>query len=175
MDEPIVQTEEQPVSVLQALSEKRRAIADTKEAYIPVPGYDSAPPILLVKYRLLSGNELNVIGERVMRQVKGRWERQLQAAAQTLVAACDGIFYDMEDGSGPQPLTYSEQPITGFTEALASALGFADKVGDINRPTEVLFALFGNNEVMVSQHSIRLNRWMTDTSIEVSAETFPNL
>jgi hypothetical protein len=172
MEHQLVETEEQSGNVLEALSAKRKAIAEAKEVFIPVPGYEHKPPILQIKYRLLSGKELGMIGDSVSRQFKSRDERGIQAAVQTFIAAVDGIFFDLEDGKGAQPLTFNGEPIRGFTAELAAALGFTENINNPDSPRDVVFGLFGNNEVMIGQHNFKLNRWMGDTSRDVNEDLF---
>lgn len=173
MEEEVVQTDgEQSSNLLSQLAEKRREIADTKDVFLPVPGYDKEAPILLIKYRLLTGPELERIGQKVRREVKGRWDRQLEAAVETFIAACDGVYVDLEDGKDPQPLTINGREVTGFTRDLAEGLEFADRLQDPDRARDVLFGLFANNDVAISKHNFLLNMWMSDTSVDISKEMY---
>lgn len=178
MEEPTTYdmvVDEEPKSVLDLLAEKRRLVADTKETYIPVPGYDASPPVLMVKYRLLDGKEINAVAEQAAKVIRDRWERQLHAAVSVFIKACSGLYIDLQDGTEPQPLTINGAPVLGFTHALADALGFADKIDNPDRALDVVFGLFGNNEVAITQHSYKLNRWMGDTTVDVNAELLGNL
>jgi hypothetical protein len=175
MDEPtpiIDLADEQPDNLLSQLAEKRRAIAEAREVDIPVPGYDKTPPKLLIRYRLLEGQELTQVADRMRQAFKNRYERQINAAAETMVAAVTGLYVDLDDGSPPSPLMIKGEAVTGFSAELAEALGFADKIDDPARPRDVVFGLFGNNDVMLGQHNFQLNRWMSDTTTDVSQELF---
>lgn len=163
---PLVMTEEQPDNLISQLREKRRAVEETKEVFLPIQGYDASPPKLLARYRLLSGPEINVIGEKVRRTIKGRWERQITAAVDFMIAACTGMFVDLEDGNGPIPLTFNGGEVTGFTEDLAQVLGFETD----GTARSVVFGVFGKNELSISTHNIQLNRWMSDTSLDVTQD-----
>jgi hypothetical protein len=165
---PIVPTQEQPENVLDAFRQKRQAIADTKDVLIALPGYDADPPRRLARYRLLNGHELTLIGDKVRREVKGRWDRQIIAAVDTFIASIEGFFVDLGDGSDPvdHPLTYNGEPVTRFDQTLAEALAFEND----GTARGVVFGLFGGNEVMVSRHNFQLNRWMSDTSSKVDDE-----
>lgn len=156
-------------NLLGQLAAKRREISTTRETFIPVPGYDREPPLLLIKYRLLEGPELTMIGEKIRREVRGSWDRQMFAAVDTFIAACVGIFVDKGDGK-PVPVTYEGFPITGFNEDLAKALQFRDELPDPPSARSVVFGLFASNDVAISQHNYVLNRWFSDTSINVSEE-----
>lgn len=169
--------DDSPENLLDQLAQKRKTINETKETYIPVPGYDENPPLLLARYRLLDGAELSRIGDKIQRDVKGRWDRQVYASIDTFIAACMGFFVDKGDGK-PVPLVHQGEPITGYTQALAEALQYAGEVPD--GPDHVIaravaFGLFVNNDVAISEHAFRLNRWFSNTSIDVSQGFLGNL
>jgi hypothetical protein len=170
--QPIVQTDEQPENLLEQLAAKRRDLADTKTTFIPVPGYDKSPPILLIQYRLLDGQEIERLGNKVRREFKQRWDRAINAAVDTIIAACTGLFIDKGDGSAPAPLTINGNAVLGFSSDLAEALGFADRIDNPDRARDVVFGLFANNDVAISQHNMFLNRWMTDTTTNISEEMY---
>jgi hypothetical protein len=166
---PAVQDEEQPETLLDQLSAKRREIAETKETNILVPGYDREPPLLMIRYRLLDGTELDKIDNRVRRETKNRWQRTLLAAIDTFIDAVVGFYVDLGDGN-PKPLTYHGNPLTNFGPDLAEAMQFADQVEDPNSHRQVVLGLFTNNDVMIAQHNYQLNRWFGDTSLDVNRE-----
>lgn len=168
---PLVDTEEQPETLLDQLAAKRKEISENKETFLPVPGYDKEPPLLLIKYRLLDGPDLAKIGQRVRKQFKGQWDRQLFGAIDTFIAACLGIYVDLGDGN-PKPLTVKGEPVTGFTRDLAEGMEFADELADADVHRNVVIGLFAKNDVAISQHNYLLSRWMADTSIDVSSEMF---
>lgn len=177
MEEPVqlVPLEEEPENVLEALAAKRVELEKNKETFIPIPGYDRSPPILMARYRLLSGPDFEGIAQRVQKQFRDRWERSLYAAIDTMLAACSGIFVDTGDGQ-PKPLTWKGgQVIAGFNPDLANALGFADKMDEGQTHRSVVMALFGGNEVMIGTHSVQLNRWMSNTTVEIDQDFLGNL
>lgn len=163
--------EEQPDNLLSQLAAKRSQIAENKETLIPVPGYAEDPPLLLIKYRLLEGQEIAQIGNTIRQQFKGRWDRTMYAGIDTFIRAVVGVYVDKGDGV-PVPLTIQGQPVTGFTRSLAEGLQFADTLAEPDDPRQVVFALFANNEVAIAQHNFNLNRWMSDTSIDISKDMF---
>lgn len=156
-------------TLLDQLGAKRKAISEIKETNILIPGYSSEPPLLMARYRLLDGKELEIIGQRVAREVNDRWLRTLFAAVDTFVTAIVGFYVDMGD-SLPKPLTYKGQPITQFGPDLAEGMQFADEIEDPNNHRQVAMALFANNDVAIAQHSYMLSRWMGNTSIDVNRE-----
>lgn len=169
MEEEVLADIEQPETVWDAFAEKRRAVAETKETLVSVPGYDREAPFLMIKYRLLDGPELDKLGAAVRQEFRNRWERTLYAAVDTFIAAVVGFYYDDGDGV-PKPLTIAGEPVTGFTMDLAIAMKFHDTLKDPNSHRQVVFGLFANNDVAISQHNFQLNRWFGDTSLDVSRE-----
>jgi hypothetical protein len=154
-------------SLFEQLREKRAEAAAGTETFIPIPGYDSEAPVLLAKYRVLDGKELDTIGRKVQKQTKDRWNRQILAAMDSCIAACEGMYIDMLDGSEPQPLTFNEIPILGFTGELAQALQY-----EATNAREVFSGLFLGNEVAMIQHNVRLSLWMGNTSRKVDQDMF---
>lgn len=166
----ITDPEPEPNSLFDQLAQKRQRAVESKDgSFIPVPGYDKEPPVLLAKYRLLEGKEVDAIGRKVVDEVKGRWNRQVLAAVDTMIESCDGLYIDLGDGEDPQPLTLGGAPIPGFNRELAVAMKFE---GELHSGTarEVVFALFVNNEVAIMEHSVRLSRWMGNTTRRVDEE-----
>jgi hypothetical protein len=169
--EQILSEEEQPQNLLDQLAARRKTIAETKEVTIPVPGYDREPPLLLIRYRLLEGPDMAKIANKVSRETKNRWQRGIFAAADTFIEAIVGFYVDLGDGM-PQPLTYHGEHITAFSMQLAEALQFSDELVTSNgQPVtarRIVFALFANNDIALSQHNFVLNSWFADTSLDVS-------
>jgi hypothetical protein len=181
MDEPSIDpvqviTEEQPESLLDQLAAKREAVSSTKETILPLPGYDRTPPFLHIKYRLLDSKEIGQLATKVNNQFRDRWERALFLAVDTVIAACVGFYYsETGNATDVKPLTIGEQPVTRFSAALAEGLKFADKLEDAKQPRNVVLGLFGQNDVALQNHVFLLNRWMADTSIDVSQGLLGNL
>jgi hypothetical protein len=169
---PVVQTEEQPDNLLSVLAGKRKELSENKETFLPVPGYDKEPPLLLIKYRLLDGTEIDKLGNKIRREFKGRWDRTLYAAVDIFIAACGGIYVDLGEGDPPQQLKVKGQPVTGFTRDLAEGLDFVDRIDNPDRARDVVFGLFANNDVAITGHYFLLNRWMGDTTIDVQEEMY---
>lgn len=152
-------------SLLDSLRRKHKELETNKETLIPLPGYEADPPILLAKYRLLEGKEVDMISSKVMRETKNQWDRNVLAAVDVFIAACEGLYYDMDDGTGPQPMSLNGDPIMGYTTDLAEALEFT-----ANSARQVVFGVFTNNEVAIMQHNVRLSRWMSNTSRKVDED-----
>jgi hypothetical protein len=167
--EEAVQSEPEPENLLEQLAAKRRDVADTRETNIPVPGYDTEPPLLLIRYKLLDGHTLMQMGEKIRRQNKDRWTRALNAAIDTFIGACIGFYYDLGDGI-LQPLTYHGEHIRGFTMELAEALNYKQELPEPPTTRSIVLGLFANNDVAITQHAFMLNRWFQNTSIDVNTE-----
>ena len=169
-----VQDDEQPESPLEQLAAKHQQLAETKEVHIPVPGYDKQPPLLLVQYRLLEGTEIARLGEKIRRETRNQWQRQVYAAIDTFIAACKGFYYDTGEGLFNPP-KYQGEHITGFNTTLAEALKFSHELPDPPTARSVAFALFNHNDAAIAQHNYLLNSWFSDTSLDVQAELLGNL
>jgi hypothetical protein len=161
--------DEPPVSPLDQLAAKHRELADTREVDIPVPGYDKQPPLLYIRYRLLEGNEIARMGDKIRRETRNQWQRQVFAAIDTFIAACKGFYCDQGDGLHNE-LMYQGEHLMGFNLKLAEALGFADELPDPATARAVAFSLFNNNDAAIAQHNFLLNAWFSDTSLDVQAE-----
>lgn len=164
--EPVVDPTEQ-ADVFDRLAAKREELSSDQRALIPVPGYND--PQLLIEYKLMTGPELNAIGRKVGKETKDAWYRQLHAAIDVMVAAATGVYVQM-DGSEPKALTIDGEPCTGYTSSLAQKLRI--DAGDPPRVRKVVREIFGNNDVALGNHSFRLQRWMSDTSVNVDEELF---
>ena len=163
----------EPESLLEQLAAKHRQLADTKECYIPVPGYDKEPPLLLVCYRLIEGNEVARMGEKIKRETRNQWDRQVKIAVDTFIMTCKGFYVDAGDGD-VKPLTFKGEHIVRFDGDLAEALGFVNELPEEFTARSVVFALFNNNDAAIAQHSFYLNRWFSDTSINIQDEIAGN-
>lgn len=166
--------EEPPSSPLEQLAAKHRELSETKEVNIPVPGYDKQPPLLFIRYKLLDGAEISRMGDKIRRETRNQWQRQMYAAVDTFINACVGFYYDDGDGQY-KPLMYQGEHITGFSTQLAEALGFAAELPAEATARAVAFSMFNNNDAAIAQHNYLLNVWFQDTSLDIQAELVGNL
>jgi hypothetical protein len=155
----------QPDNLLGALREKRKEISETKETYIAIPGYDGEPPILMANYRLMDGTEIDKIARKIRHEVKDNWQRQVLSAVDLIINACQGLYIDLDDGNEPQPMTLNGVPVDGYNSELATALEF-----EATTARQVVFGVFGGNDVAIMQHSARLGLWMADTTRDVDMD-----
>jgi hypothetical protein len=155
-------------SLLDALAAERDEMAAERETFIPIPGYGrDSGVIMLVKYRLLGGEEIAGIGRKVQREFRKsqQYERILYASIDTMIAACEGFY--AQRGTNGEKL---ELPLYHYDTELAKALKFEDQI-DPNQPARsVVIALFGGNMIAIQQHTLLLGRWMGDTTMDATAE-----
>jgi len=155
-------------SLLDALAAERDDMASERETFIPVPGYGRESGVtMLVKYRLLGGEELSAIGRKVQREFRKnqQYERVLYASIDTMIAACAG-FYAQRGTNGDK----MELPFYNFDTELAKALKFDDQIDPHQPARSVVMSLFGGNMIAIQQHTLILGRWMGDTTIDATTE-----
>ena len=176
-EEPVVSAvelaegDQSPESLFDQLAQKHKELAETRTTDIPVPGYDGEPPNLFIRYRLLAGEEITRIGDKVLRETKNKWERNLFAAADTMIAACEGIMVSLSGKvEDAQPLTWRGQPVRTFGPDLAEALQYQSELPPTATHRDVLLGLFAGNDVALAQHSVQLNRWFGNTSTDVMSQ-----
>jgi hypothetical protein len=146
-------------SLFDNLREKRAQLGANQTIILSIPGYDNDPPVLMAKYRLMTGKELEDIASKVSRETKDRSERQILAAVDTFINCCEGMYFDMMDGKGPQPMKIHDQAIVGYNSDLAEALQFQAETA-----RQVVFQIFADNDIAIMQHNVRLGLWMSNTS-----------
>lgn len=154
-------------SLLDQLRAKREEVAGSNTCFIPIPGYDGDPPVMMAQYRVLDGKELDNIGRKVARETKDRWDRNVLAAMDVLIACCQGMYVDMQNGAEPQQMTLNGVPIAGYNQDLAQALQFQAETA-----RQVVMGIFVNNEVALMQHNVRLSMWMGNTSRRIDEDVF---
>ena len=169
----LAMSEEPPDSPLEALAAQRKILGDTREVNIPIPGYDREPPRLLARYRLLEGPEIERIGNKVRRESRNSWARQINAAVDTFIAALVGFYYDNGDGQYRE-LTFHGEHLKRFDEDLANALNFRDELPEQTTARQVCLAMFNQNDARIAQHMYLLSAWFADTSLDVEAELAGN-
>ena len=159
-----------PETLLDQLRLAREEIAQSKETFIKVPGYAEKGLPLYIKYRLLEGEELAKIGKRAQ-NTKDRWRRNVDAATDTLIVACEGLYLDLANEGNEDEytqLTIDGEPVLGFSVAVATRLGI--QISEQSPARSVVMGLFGGNELAVLQHSMLLQRWMGNTNLDVNEE-----
>jgi len=155
------------VSIVQQLQAEARELADAKEVDIPVKGYEGTG--LTVRYHLPErGKELSDIADKVRREVKDNYTRNINIAVDTMIQLCSGIY--VQPNSAPEPVMLDPED-TGepvkFDIRLAGILGME---GQVTSARQIVRKLFGNNDMAIIAHSEKLNRWFQNTKADVSLE-----
>jgi hypothetical protein len=161
VDDELVE-EENPQNLLDQLRSDRKESMEHLDTLIPVPGYDAVP--LLIQYKMMDGHELNKIAKKAMKQSRDQWTRSLTAAIDTMIAACTGVF--VEVNGEVRPLTLNGQAITGYSAQLAEALG----IEKAETARQVVIGTFQNKDLQIANHSVRLQRWFGDSTVAVDEE-----
>jgi len=154
-----------PESLMDQLRARRKEIAETRDTFLVIPGYEETG--LVVKHRLMERHEVEAIGKRVFRQTKDRGERNMRILVEQLIDSTSGFFKSGDNGSPPKELLdkNEEFPVVNWSQ-LASQIGWDGEGGE----TSALYFMFGNNEFSIGQYGILLNRWMSNTGLDVDLE-----
>lgn len=163
---PVSEIEEEaqgPQSLFEQLRAKRQEVAETKETFISVQGYEEHG--ILAKYRLLEREEVGKIAKRVKKMTRDRAEFTMLTLVYSIIEATEGFYVQPKSGD-PEPLTDGEggPQVTSWRQ-------FAEKLGmETGGDLEGLYFVFASNEFAIGQHGIQLNRWMGNTGLKVDEE-----
>jgi hypothetical protein len=150
-----------PESLFDQLRAKRQEIAEAKETYLTIPGYEETG--LRVKHGLLERVEIQVIARAVIKETKDRGERNMRILVDQIIRSTLG-FYVQKGDEPPEPLEERESttPVLNWDQ-------FAQNMGWQSNGTArgALYFAFGNNEFAIGNYGIMLNRWMGNTTQEV--------
>jgi hypothetical protein len=155
--------EQHDANLLESLRQKRQELADHREGFVPVPGYED--PELLIRYRVIDSKEIQKIGNKVIKETKDRMQRQLLAAVDTFIAAATGVYVRLAEDTEPVALTLNGREIEGFSQELATAMNFPATTA-----RDVVFGVFAENDIAIMNHAIRLNQWMTFNRSDIDRE-----
>lgn len=173
-DTPVPGSEEvapfSEASIVDILQAEARELADTKEVYIPVKGYERTG--LQVCYHLPNrGKELDEIATRVRREAKDAYTRNVIIAIDTMIHLCSGIYVQPGNVNEPVMLDPEDSGVPCiFDQRLAEIIGMDNPAGAGAR--QVVRKLFGNNELAIISHAERLNRWLSNTKADLSLEVW---
>lgn len=145
------------------MDQVRKQLEETRvaELFLDLPGYNG---LVVARYGLVDGKELNKRGRRVWNETKDETERILLASMDTILAACTGIFLRPDQGEHNKlwPLDPHKRGEPAVFDAdLAEWLGLTIEG---NRARDVLYATFAENESAIVVHCARINRWLNDPS-----------
>src|SRR5262245_9745440 len=154
-------------SLADQLRERRSEIADTKEVFLSLTGYEQFG--VQVKHRLMDRAEVESIGRKILGETRDRGERNMRILLDVIINSTEG-FYIQEDGKEPELLMdpQSSGNVYGW-DGFATYLGWNTN-GDEQHARAALYWVFGSNEFSIGQYGILLNRWMGNTSLKVDEE-----
>lgn len=151
-----------PQSPMEALRAKRDEIESNREVMIPLIGYDDTG--LKCKYRLLDRSETDKIAKKVRQQSKGKGQAEFMfnVLIDSIIAACEGFYLD-NGLDEPTVLEHekSKDPVENYQQ-LAEELGFE---GGTAR--QAVLYVFGYNDFAAGQHGLLLQRWLSDTNMDI--------
>jgi hypothetical protein len=156
-------------SVLDTFRQELQELAEAEDVLIPVKGYEATG--LQIKYRMPeSGSQLERITREVTRRYKTPYERNLNTAMEMMIYLCEGLYVQPDGVDEPVPLDFEEtgQPVR-FDERLATLIGLSGDGAQVTAKM-IVRKLFGNNELAIMTHAERLQRWLSNTKADLSAE-----
>jgi len=156
-------------SIVDLFKAEQEELAATKSVFIPVKGYEKTG--LQVKYRMpQSGKEIEAIANKVNRQFKDTYSRNLYSAMDVMINLCDGLYVQPEDVPEPVPLDSEDsgEPCM-FDVVLAEMLGM-DTASEDTTARAVVKKLFAGNELAIMTHAFDLNRWLGNTKADLNLE-----
>lgn len=157
-------------SMMDQIRAQHKKLADSQDTIISVPGYEE---LLAVKYRVLDvQREINDINRRTSREFSDPIVAALYSTLDAMARACVEIFAVRGDDNVPLSEAFGpDTPPIRYDQKLAEFMDFKD----VETAREVILRLFAENEPMIMDHGIRLNRWMTNTSRQVNDSFAGNL
>ena len=97
-----MEEDERPQSLMEQLRARRDEIAETRDTFLTLPGFEDMG--FLIKHRLMSRFDIEQIGKRVSREVKNRGERNMRILVDQIIESTSGFFYQEADVDEPTPL-----------------------------------------------------------------------
>jgi hypothetical protein len=151
-------------SIMESLRARHRELQEKEYVDLEIPGFRGE---LLCRYRLLDSREVAKIGKRARKQSGNDEDGALIATMDALISSCVEFYYRHGDGS-MHPLSQSisqDAPPVRYDASLANFLGL-----DATTAREVCLGVFGGegHDLSVLLHGRQLQRWMADTSQDVS-------
>jgi hypothetical protein len=156
-------------SILDLLKQDYQEVQEVEDIYIPLVGWERTG--LASKYVLPdSGKDLDLIAQRVMRESKDRYQRNLHICIDTMVLLSEGLFLKPPGIDDYEPLDPEElgMPVT-FKDGyrLAPIFGWE---GEPPTARVAVLRLFGNQELALLGHAEKLQRWMQNTKADLDVE-----
>lgn len=145
-------------SLLGRLKAQREERLADEHLDLPIPSWEGN---LVGRYRVLRRDEMNRIWGGTRPGSRQPGQRNPNSDRDFIAAACQAILARDEEGNLITLLEDSGVPMT-YGEALAGQLGI-----DAQGAREVIGYVFGDNELAISAHGLKIFEWMQDTSREV--------
>ena len=158
-----------PQTPFEALRAKRDEIASRTTVLIPL-GSAYADMGVHAKYRLLDRTETDEIAKNVRKQTKDRNEFMYRVLVDTMIRACEGFFLKpngLLDDDDAEPLKdpRGEEHIKTYNQFAKEMRG-----EPFQSHRAAVAYIFGDNEFAVGQHGLLLQRWFSNTGLEVDEE-----
>lgn len=163
-----IKEETGPQSPIEALRVRREEVASHRETLIPLQGYEEMG--LKAKYRLVEREETDRIAKNIRSQTKVRDEFMYRMVVETVALAVEGFVLAPDGVSDEQaePLVDLEgNEVTNYNQ-LATALGW--EPGERASHHRAMLFVFGDNEFAIGSHGLLLQRWLNNTTFEVTQE-----
>ena len=162
-----------PVSFVDIIQSELQELQESKEVYIAVKGYERSG--LHVKYSLpRDGKMLDDISRKVMREFKDAYNRNLHISVDTMIRLCEGLYVQHPE-AGEEYVELDPENMGEPVQFDSRLANIVSNGSQINSSRQVVFALFGGNDLMVLSHAEKLNRWLMNTKADVETELWQQL
>jgi hypothetical protein len=154
-----------PESLMDRLRARHEEAGEQLTCDIDLPYYEGE---MFARYHLIDGKRLKMITDKAQRTEKNDAERALSAAMDTIIQSCVEIFVrdndevDEEGKATETPLSEKmkiDEPVR-YDHNLAAFFNLETD----GTARSVLWRVFGRNSVAITNHNLRLSRWMSDPS-----------
>lgn len=158
-----------PQTPFESLRAKRDEIASRTDVLIPL-GSAYTEMGVCVKYRLLDRAETDEIAKNVRKQTKERNEFMYRVLVDTMLRACEGFYLKpnglvADEDAEPLKDPRGEEHIKTYNQFAKEMRG-----EPFQSARAAVSYIFGDNEFAVGQHGLLLQRWFSNTGLEVDDE-----
>lgn len=162
-------------SLVDVIKGELKELQQSKEIYIAVVGYEKSG--LHARYVMPeNGRILDDIARNVMRQFKDNYSRNLYGAIDTMARLCEGLYVQTpETGDEYVELDPDELGYPVKYDIRLGELINSNGSAPLDSARKVIRALFGDKEILILNHSAKLNRWLMNTNADVESELWATL
>lgn len=150
-----------PSSVIAQLRRRRAALQQERHIDLEVPGYDG---MLLARYHPVAWERLQEINQRVEKTMRSNPRRELIAAVDVLINACECMLYREARGGNTAKVLGGDNPMR-YDKRLAETMG----VEGVATARDVLFGLYPDDLSITSTY-VELMEWQGEGETEVDDE-----